>query len=165
MNNIPCTCVCEEVSTFDHAIISKEDRFVIKRHDELRDLEAEPLNMIWSDVEGETVPQNISREQLKVGDKKVRRLNLVILASGFCETQRSGFFDVGDRLQMLNPVRTRVPNRQCSRRVIDIEHETLTPNWKNGRGMLEILRADRFKQGRLFAALTFCCHHKKLAFS
>ena len=93
-----------------HAIISTEGGFVIQdneRHNERRDQEAELSSTMCSDVEGETVPQDISREQLKMGANKAQSVNLVILTSGSCEPQRSAFFDVRDGLQMLNPVGTR----------------------------------------------------------
>ena len=96
-----------------HAIISTEGGFVIQdneRHNERRDQEAELSSTMCSDVEGETVPQDISREQLKMGANKAQRVNLVILTSGSCEPQRSAFFDVRD-----------------SRRVLYVEHETFTP--------------------------------------
>ena len=83
--------------------------------------------ILVSDVEGVTVPQDISREQLKIGANKAQRVNLVIFPSGFCEPQRSAFVDVRDCLQMLNPVRTRSSNRQNSRRLLFIEYETFTP--------------------------------------
>ena len=102
----------------------------------MRDLEAELLSAMCSDVEGETVPQDISRKQLKIGANKAHRVNLVILASGFCELQRSAFFDVRDCLQVLNPIRTRSPNRQYSRRVLYIEHETFTPSIMTTRNYL-----------------------------
>lgn len=100
--------------------------FVAQRHNELRELEAELLSTMCSDVEGVTVPQDISREQLKIGANKAQRVNLVIFPSGFCEPQRSAFVDVRDCLQTLNPVRTRSPNRQNSRRLLFIEYETFT---------------------------------------
>lgn len=80
-----------------HAIISTEGRFIIQdneRHSERRDQEAELSSTMCSDVKGETIPQDISREQLKMGANKAQRVNLFILASGSCEPQRSAFFDV-----------------------------------------------------------------------
>lgn len=113
-----------------HAIISTEGGFVIQdneRHNERRDLEAELSSTMCSDVEGETVPQDISREQLKMGANKAQRVNLVILASGSCEPQRSTFFDVRDCLQMLNPVGTRtlIANTQEEFSTLNTKHSHL----------------------------------------
>ena len=51
-------------------MIRKQGDFVNQRHNNLRDLEAEPLSMVCSDVETEPVLQNISREQLSRGSNK-----------------------------------------------------------------------------------------------
>ena len=55
VDDIPSTGVCGEIFTVDHATICKPGRFVIQRHNELRDLEAEPLNVVHvcSDVKVE----------------------------------------------------------------------------------------------------------------
>ena len=113
-----------------HAIISTEGGFVIQdneRHNERRDQEAELSSTMCSDVEGETVPQDISREQLKMGANKAQRVNLIILTSGSCEPQRSAFFDVRDSLQMLNPVGTRTPiaNTQEEFSTLNTKHSHL----------------------------------------
>jgi len=50
--------------TVDHAMICKRGGFVTQRHNELRDLEAELLNMVCTDLEIEPVLQDISGEQL-----------------------------------------------------------------------------------------------------
>ena len=64
VDDIPSTCVCGDVFTVDHAMICKRGGFVTQRHNELRDLEAELLNMVCTDVEIEPVLQDISGEQL-----------------------------------------------------------------------------------------------------
>jgi len=55
VDDIPSTCVCGDAFTVDHAMISKRGGFVTQRHNELRDLEAELLNMVCTDVEIEPV--------------------------------------------------------------------------------------------------------------
>ena len=59
-DDIPSTCVCGDAFTVDHAMICKRGGFVTQRHNELRDLEAELLNMVCTDVELEPVLQDIS---------------------------------------------------------------------------------------------------------
>ena len=65
VDDIPSTCVCGDAFTVDHAMICKRGGFVTQRHNELRDLEAELLNMVCTDVEIEPVLQDISGEQLE----------------------------------------------------------------------------------------------------
>ena len=45
------------------SIISKRGGFVIQRHNELRNLDAELVSTVCSNVEGHPVLQDISREQ------------------------------------------------------------------------------------------------------
>jgi len=68
---------------------------VTQRHNELRDLETEPLtDMVCSDVEMEPVLQDISVEQLEKSSNRTPDARLDIHARGFWENQRSAFFDV-----------------------------------------------------------------------
>ena len=107
-------------------IILKRGRFVIQRHNALRNLEPQPLSAVYSDFEDEPVPQDMSREQLSRGTNKAQGARLVTLARGFYEHQQSAFSDVRVCPQLLYPVRTKSRNRQYSRRVHDTEHETFT---------------------------------------
>ena len=83
-----------EVFTVDHSLICKLRGFVIQRHNELRDLEAELLSTVCSDVETEPVLLDISGEQLSRGSNKAQDVRLDIHARVFWEEQRSAFFDV-----------------------------------------------------------------------
>ena len=49
--DMPSVCVCGDRFNVDHAIIYKRGGFVIQRHNELRDLEAEMLRMVCNGVE------------------------------------------------------------------------------------------------------------------
>ena len=53
-------------------MICKLGGFITQRHNELRDLEAEFLSMVCSDVEIEPVLQNISGEHLNRGSNKAQ---------------------------------------------------------------------------------------------
>ena len=94
VDDIPSTCVCGDAFTVDHAMICKRGGFVTQRHNELRDLEAELLNMVCTDVEIEPVLEDISGEQLGRGSNRAPDARLDIHARGFWENQRSAFFDV-----------------------------------------------------------------------
>ena len=112
--------------------------FVIQRHNELRDLEAELLNMVCKDVVTEPVLQDVKGEQLTRGSNKAQDARLDIHARGFWEPQRSAFFDVrvchpnAESYRDLEPqqiyrLHENEKKRQYSSRVLDIEHGTYTP--------------------------------------
>lgn len=75
-------------------MVCKRGGFVIQRHNELRDLEADLLSMVCSDVEVEPVLQDITEEQLSRGSNRARDARLDIRARGFWDPQSSAFFDV-----------------------------------------------------------------------
>ena len=63
-SDTPSKCVCDEEYSFQHAMICKRGGFIIQRHDELRNLEAELYSSVRSDVEIEPLLQEISNDQL-----------------------------------------------------------------------------------------------------
>ena len=67
VEDIPSTCACGETFTIDQSMICKLGSFITQRHNELKDLEAEFLSMVCSDVEIEPVLQDISGDQLNRG--------------------------------------------------------------------------------------------------
>ena len=85
MEDIPPTCACGEAFTVEHSMICKLGGFINQRHKELRDLEAEFLNMVCTDVEIEPVLQDIFGEQLKRGSNKAQDARLDIQARRFWE--------------------------------------------------------------------------------
>ena len=87
VDDIPSTCVCGGAVTVDHAMICKRGGFITQCHNELRDLEAELLNMVCTDVEIEPVLQDISGEQLGRGSNRAPDARLDIHARGFWENQ------------------------------------------------------------------------------
>ena len=136
--DISSTCPCGEPFTVDHAMICMRGGFVIQRHNELRDLEAELLNMVCKDVVTEPVLQDVEGEQLTRGSNKAQDARLDIHARGFWEPQRSAFFDVmvchpnAESYRDLEPqqiyhVHENEKKCQYSSRVPDIEHRTFTP--------------------------------------
>ena len=51
----PSTCICGDAFTVDHAMVCRQGAFIIQRHNELRDLEADLPNTVCHDVQVETV--------------------------------------------------------------------------------------------------------------
>ena len=118
--------------------ICKLGGFITERHNELRDLETEFLSMVCSDVDIESVLQDISGEHLNRGSNKTPDARLDIHARGFWERHRSGFFDVrvchpnATSYRDLEPqqiYRIHENEKKClySRRVLDIKHGAFTP--------------------------------------
>ena len=68
--------------------------FIIQRHNELRDLEAELLNIVCNDVQIEPVLQEVNGEALNSESNKSADAQLDVHARCFWEKQRSAFFDV-----------------------------------------------------------------------
>ena len=78
ISDVPNVCVCGEPFNVDHAMICKREEgrvggrgrgggFIIQGHNELRDLEAQMLNLVCHDVEVEPVLQEITGESLTRG--------------------------------------------------------------------------------------------------
>ena len=85
----PSVCVCGDEFTVDHAMVCRHGGFIIQRHNELRDLEAEMLKMVCNDVEVEPVLREITGEMLTRGTNKALDARLDIHARGFWERQKS----------------------------------------------------------------------------
>ena len=75
-------------------MICKQGGFIIQRHNELRDLEADLLNVVCNDVEIEPALQDVSGEILNSGSNTSQEARLDVHARGFWERQRSAFFDI-----------------------------------------------------------------------
>ena len=64
-------------------MICKRGGFVIQRHNELRDLEADLFSMVCSDVEVEPVLHDITKEKLNRGSNRAHDARLDIQTRGF----------------------------------------------------------------------------------
>ena len=83
--DMPSVCVCGDHFNVGHAMISKRGGFVIQRHNELRDLQAEMLRMVCNGVETEPVLQDITGEELNREANTTPDARLDIAARGFWE--------------------------------------------------------------------------------
>ena len=92
ISDTPSTCACGDVFDIDHAMICRRRGFIIQRHNELRDLEAEMLKMVCNDIQIEAVLQEINGEVLTPGTNRAADAQLDIHARGFWERQGSTFF-------------------------------------------------------------------------
>ena len=68
--------------------------FIIQRHNEIRDLKVEILQVVCTVVEREPVLQDVTGEVLPRAVKKAPDARLDIRARGFWAREQSAFFDV-----------------------------------------------------------------------
>ena len=138
ITDTPMLCACGVQFSVDHAMVCQRGGFIIQRHNELRDLEAEMLRMVCNDVEVEPVLQEVTGETLNHGANKAPDARLDIHARGFWERQRSAFFDVrvchpnADSYKDLTPKQIykkhkNEKKRQYAERVMEIEQGKFTP--------------------------------------
>ena len=134
----PMICACGDQFSVDHAMVCQRGGFIIQRHNELRDLEAEMLRMVCNDVEVEPVLQEITGETLNHGANKAPNVRLDIHVRGFWERQRSAFSDVRVCYPNAESYRDLTPKqiyknhenekkRQYAKRVMEIQQGTFTP--------------------------------------
>ena len=119
-------------------MICRRGGFIIQRHNELRDLEADLLKMVCSDVEIEPVLQELTGERLPSGANTTPDARLDIHARGFWEKQRSAFFDVRVCHPNADSYKDQTPKqiyrnhenekkRAYADRVLQVEQGTFTP--------------------------------------
>ena len=102
--------------------------FIIKRHNQLRDLEAELLNIVCNDVQIEPTLQEINGEPLNPGANRSVDARLDVHVRGFWERQRPNAESYRD----LTPVQIyrtheNEKKRMYDNRVTYIEQGTFTP--------------------------------------
>ena len=102
--------------------------FIIQRHNERRDLEADLLSMVCNDVEIEPQLQDVTGEQLSSGSNLAKEARLDIHACGFWEQHQSAFFDIhvchpnAESYKQLEPKHENKKKCSYTRGVLDIEH-------------------------------------------
>ena len=135
----PSICVCVDVFNVDHAMVCRRGGFIIQRHNELGELEADMLSMVCNDVEIEPVLQELTGESLSSGANRApdARLDIHAMPSNW-ERQRSAFFDVrvchpdADSyrdldLKQIYKQHENDKKRLYTQRVVDVEQGTFTP--------------------------------------
>ena len=142
ISDVPNVCVCGESFNVDHAMICErgEGDFIIQRHNELRDLEAQMLNLVCHDVEIEPVLQENTGESLAKGANTAPDARLDIHAGGFGSKQGSTFFDVrvyhpnAESYKDLSPQQIYLQHENEKKhmyasRVMEVEQATFTRRW------------------------------------
>ena len=119
-------------------MICKRGGFIIQRHNELRDLEANVLRTLCSDVVIEPVLQDVTGEELNRGANTAPDARLDIIARRFWERQRSAFCDVrvchpnADSYKDMDPDQIfrqheTEKKRHYAGRMLEVEQATFTP--------------------------------------
>ena len=85
-------CVCGEQNTVNHALICPNGGFVIMRHNELRDIEAELLNEVCNDVTIEPQLLPLTGEHIRGIQSPEARLD--VSARSFWAPLEKAYFDV-----------------------------------------------------------------------
>ena len=122
----------------DHAMTCQRGGLPIQRHNEIRDLQAELLDMVCYDGQIEPALQPITGEQLARGTNQAPDARLDVHCKGFWERQRAAFFDIrvchpnADSYRDRSPkqiyrIRENEKKRKYNSRVTGIEQGTFTP--------------------------------------
>ena len=137
-NDIPMVCICGDLFDADHAMICMRGGYIIQRHNEICDLEAEILQAVCTDVEMEPVLQEVTGEVLPRDTNKAPDAWLDIRAPGFWAREQSAFFDVRvchpnansyKNLTLEQIYKLHENDKKClySSRVLEVERGTFTP--------------------------------------
>jgi len=138
ISNLPSAIVCGEPFHVDHARICRHGGFIIRRYNELRDLEDEMLSMVCHDVGVEPVLQELYCGVLARGANKAPDTRLDVHSHGFWKRQSSAYFDIRVShpnaesyqelaLEQLYRRHENKKNHMYASRVIEEEHATFTP--------------------------------------
>ncbi len=139
LNNLPDTCPCGSRFSTTHALNCHKGGFVNARHDNIRNYEAQLLSKVCNDVEIEPPLQKVpSTTRLNAGANRTDEARLDVRARGFYRQGQNNFYDVcvtnADCNSQINStvksiLRKHEQRKKCdyNRRVIEVEHGTLTP--------------------------------------
>ena len=141
IRNLPETCPCTKKFSVTHALNCHKGGFVNARHDSLRNMECKLLNVVCRDVECEPPLHKIEENQKATYKKSAivkDDARLDIRARGFWRDGQNAFFDVrvtnvDSESQRNTKVATILKQhedekkRNYNKRVMEVEHGTLTP--------------------------------------
>ena len=136
IEGMAAVCACGERNTVNHSLICPKGGFVIKRHNEIRDIEAEFLEEVCTSVTKEPVLLPLSGEVIR--GNKAAEARLDVSAVGFWRPQERMFADVRIFDPNCKSYKDKEPHAIYSQheaqkkqeygdRVLNVEHGTLTP--------------------------------------
>ena len=133
---LPSKCPCGNNFDINHALNCKRGGFVIMRHNNIRDFEANLLHKVYNDVETEPSLQPLNGEHINglTGDESRHDIR----ARGVWRSGQNAYFDIritnpNSNSQVHQPIENILKRhetekkRQYNSRVMNIEHGTFTP--------------------------------------
>ena len=136
LKGLPSQCPCGQVFNVTHALNCKKGGFIIMRHNNIRDYEADIISKAHTDVETEPPLQPVNGEIFNgiAGDNA----RPDIRARGVWRPAQNAYFDIrvtNTNSQSQNHLSTsrvlekheREKKRQYNNRIMNVEHGTFTP--------------------------------------
>jgi hypothetical protein len=141
IRNLPPKCPCGKSYTVTHALNCKLGGFMNSRHNNIRNFECKLLKEVCRDVECEPPLQKIPENRLndfRATAITAEDARLDIRARGFWRDGQNAFFDVrvtnvncdsqkNDRISNILRKHEQEKKRSYNKRVMEIEHGSLTP--------------------------------------
>jgi hypothetical protein len=139
LSDLPMTCKCGKPFSLDHSQVCHLGGFVNARHDEVRDLLAEEMRHVLTDVQTEPPLTPLSGETLNPSSAILNDdARLDIRARSFWTSQRNAFFDVrifyphaqsysSKSLSSLYDQFEHLKKSNYNDRVVNVEHGSFTP--------------------------------------
>ena len=138
LKNMPSKCACGKKFDVTHAMNCGRGGFIIARHDQVRNFEANLLRQVCNDVEVEPPLQSASGFTFHSSANTSEDARLDLRAKGFWRRGQNAFFDVRITNLDNNSQREKAieatlktheneKKRQYNKRVMEIEHGTFTP--------------------------------------
>ena len=136
LRNLPSKCPCGSNFDITHALNCKRGGYVIIRHNNIRDFEANLLRKLHNDVETEPDLQAITTERLRGLSNDQCKPD--IQARGVWRDAQNTYFDIGvtninSESQKHLPIKTilmkheKEKKRSYNSRIMNVEHGTFTP--------------------------------------
>ena len=136
VKDMPRSCACGQQNSLEHALSCKMGGYVIKRHNEIRDLEAELLSEVCVDVKRK--PQLIPLTGEPIRGNQASEARLDVSAVGLWAPNERSFMDVRIFSPMCKSYLGREPEevyrshenqkkRDYNDRVINVERATFSP--------------------------------------
>ena len=120
LTRLPSRCACGDSFNLQHALSCKKGGFVVQRHNELRDIAADLLAEVCTDVATEPMLETLSGETFDYrGANSSNEARLDVSARGFWLRHQRAFFDV----RVIDPNARRYINQSLPQTYISNERE------------------------------------------
>ena len=138
MKKLPINCVCSQKFDMDHAMSCKKGGYVSRRHDRVRDILANLMSDVASEVHTEPSLQPLTGETVQSGTNIDKQARTDIAARGYWQDCEMAFFDVrvfnpfakshlSSNLETVFKSNETAKKKEYNDRVIQVEHGSFTP--------------------------------------